>query len=59
MAGEWILAIDQGTTNTKAVLVDRDGRDCLSRIGAGWKFCSRSPAGSSRIRWRCGSRWCR
>jgi glycerol kinase len=25
MAGEWILAIDQGTTNTKAVLVDRAG----------------------------------
>jgi glycerol kinase len=25
MAGEWILAIDQGTTNTKAVLVDRQG----------------------------------
>jgi glycerol kinase len=26
MAGEWILAIDQGTTNTKALLVDRAGR---------------------------------
>jgi glycerol kinase len=26
MADEWILAIDQGTTNTKALLVDRDGR---------------------------------
>ena len=26
MTGEWILAIDQGTTNTKAVLVDREGR---------------------------------
>jgi glycerol kinase len=26
MSGEWILAIDQGTTNTKAVLVDREGR---------------------------------
>ncbi|MGC9222544.1 MAG: FGGY family carbohydrate kinase [Terracidiphilus sp.] len=26
MAGEWILAIDQGTTNTKALLVDREGR---------------------------------
>jgi glycerol kinase len=25
MTGEWILAIDQGTTNTKAVLVDREG----------------------------------
>jgi len=25
MAGEWILAIDQGTTNTKALLVDREG----------------------------------
>ena len=25
MAGEWILAIDQGTTNTKALLVDRTG----------------------------------
>ena len=27
MAGEWILAIDQGTTNTKALLVDREGRN--------------------------------
>src|SRR5580704_4104227 len=26
MATEWILAIDQGTTNTKALLVDREGR---------------------------------
>ncbi|HVU45008.1 MAG TPA: FGGY family carbohydrate kinase [Terracidiphilus sp.] len=26
MTGECILAIDQGTTNTKALLVDRDGR---------------------------------
>ncbi len=26
MAGEWILAIDQGTTNTKALLVDCEGR---------------------------------
>lgn len=26
MAGEWILAIDQGTTNTKALLVDREGQ---------------------------------
>ena len=26
MAGEWILAIDQGTTNTKALLADREGR---------------------------------
>ncbi len=26
MTGEWILAIDQGTTNTKAILVDREGR---------------------------------
>ena len=26
MNGEWILAIDQGTTNTKALLVDREGR---------------------------------
>jgi glycerol kinase len=26
MSGEWILAIDQGTTNTKALLVDGDGR---------------------------------
>jgi glycerol kinase len=26
MAGEWILAIDQGTTNTKALLVDGEGR---------------------------------
>jgi glycerol kinase len=26
MSGEWILAIDQGTTNTKGVLVDREGR---------------------------------
>jgi glycerol kinase len=26
MATEWILAIDQGTTNTKASLVDREGR---------------------------------
>jgi glycerol kinase len=26
MSGEWILAIDQGTTNTKALLVDRTGR---------------------------------
>jgi glycerol kinase len=26
MASQWILAIDQGTTNTKAVLVDREGR---------------------------------
>jgi glycerol kinase len=26
MASEWILAIDQGTTNTKALLVDREGR---------------------------------
>jgi glycerol kinase len=26
MATEWILAIDQGTTNTKALLVDRGGR---------------------------------
>jgi len=26
MTGEMILAIDQGTTNTKAVLVDREGR---------------------------------
>ncbi|MGP8185691.1 MAG: FGGY family carbohydrate kinase [Terracidiphilus sp.] len=26
MAAEWILAIDQGTTNTKALLVDREGR---------------------------------
>ncbi|MGD0479020.1 MAG: FGGY family carbohydrate kinase [Terracidiphilus sp.] len=26
MTGEWILAIDQGTSNTKALLVDRDGR---------------------------------
>ncbi len=26
MTGEWILAIDQGTTNSKAVLVDREGR---------------------------------
>jgi glycerol kinase len=26
MSGEWILAIDQGTTNTKALLVDREGR---------------------------------
>jgi glycerol kinase len=26
MACEWILAIDQGTTNTKALLVDREGR---------------------------------
>jgi glycerol kinase len=26
VAGEWILAIDQGTTNTKALLVDREGR---------------------------------
>jgi glycerol kinase len=25
MTGEWILAIDQGTTNTKALLVDREG----------------------------------
>jgi glycerol kinase len=25
MAGEWILAIDQGTTNTKALLVDGEG----------------------------------
>ncbi len=25
MSGEWILAIDQGTTNTKALLVDREG----------------------------------
>lgn len=25
MAAEWILAIDQGTTNTKAMLVDREG----------------------------------
>jgi glycerol kinase len=25
MAREWILAIDQGTTNTKALLVDREG----------------------------------
>lgn len=25
MADEWILAIDQGTTNTKALLVDREG----------------------------------
>jgi glycerol kinase len=25
MAGEWILAIDQGTTNTKALLLDRQG----------------------------------
>jgi glycerol kinase len=26
MAGEWILAIDQGTTNTKALLIDHEGR---------------------------------
>jgi glycerol kinase len=26
MASAWILAIDQGTTNTKALLVDRDGQ---------------------------------
>lgn len=26
MATEWILAIDQGTTNTKALLVDHEGR---------------------------------
>lgn len=26
MATEWIAAIDQGTTNTKALLIDRDGR---------------------------------
>jgi len=26
MTREWILAIDQGTTNTKALLVDREGR---------------------------------
>ena len=26
MTGEWILAVDQGTTNTKALLVDREGR---------------------------------
>jgi len=26
MTQEWILAIDQGTTNTKALLVDREGR---------------------------------
>jgi glycerol kinase len=26
MTGEWILAIDQGTTNTKAVFVDREGQ---------------------------------
>jgi glycerol kinase len=26
MSGEWILAVDQGTTNTKALLVDRAGR---------------------------------
>jgi glycerol kinase len=26
MANEWILAIDQGTTNTKALLVDRNGQ---------------------------------
>jgi glycerol kinase len=25
MASEWVLAIDQGTTNTKALLADRDG----------------------------------
>src|ERR1700691_966524 len=25
MAGEWILAIDQGTTNTKALFIDRGG----------------------------------
>lgn len=26
MAGTWILAIDQGTTNTKALLIDREGQ---------------------------------
>ncbi len=26
MASEWILAIDQGTSNTKALLIDRQGR---------------------------------
>jgi len=33
MAGEWILAIDQGTTNTKALLVDREGA-CVHRASA-------------------------
>jgi glycerol kinase len=33
MAGEWILAIDQGTTNTKALLVDRKG-EIVHRVSA-------------------------
>ena len=33
MPSEWILAIDQGTTNTKALLMDREG-DSVYRTSA-------------------------
>ena len=35
MTADLILAVDQGTTNTKACLVDAPGRVVASRVGAG------------------------
>ena len=43
-----LLAIDQGTSATKALLVDADGADRRSRLGARRRSRTRSRAGSSR-----------
>ena len=50
-----LLAIDQGTCATKAVLVDADGRDRRPRRAPVAPAHARSPAGSSSTRRRSGT----
>lgn len=53
-----ILAIDEGTTNAKAIAVDRAGR-VLAKARYHYNWSILSPVGQNRIRWRFGWRFLR
>ena len=58
MADEWILAIDQGTTNTKALLVDREGCT-VYRAAVPLEILQPQPGFVSKIQSHFGGRSCR
>ena len=54
MSDALVLAIDNGTSSTKCLVVDDRGRGRRPRPGAGRRLRRPSPAGSSRTRTRSG-----
>jgi glycerol kinase len=54
---KYILAIDQGTTSTRAILISQKGQKALSGSAAFGMLCSPNPAGWNKTPTRSGSRW--